>query len=145
MALEKNKLKNNEQLNLNQLSSIKNNIYKTTIKHHYNNLFDNENNCSLNDYLNLYNNNNNYINLDNNISNDDLPVTNSNIQDNNKLNITQNSPDAINKRLVHVETINNNLNESFEAITEEKRKEYKNKIILNEELFNTYIKKKYQK
>ena len=143
LTLEKNKLKNNEQLNLNQLSSIKNNIYKTTIKQDYNNLFDNENNCSLNDYLNIYNNNNNE-NLDNNISNDDSPITNNNIQDNNKLDIPHNSPDVINRSPSHVRNTNN-LNENLETITEEKRKEYKNKIILNEELFNTHIKEKISK
>ena len=142
LTLAKNKNNNNES-HLAQLSSIKNKIYNTTIKRDYNNLFDNENNYSLNDYLNLYNNNDNLENLDNNTLNQDSPHQenqDNNSQHKNNINdLNQNSPDLNNRSSLKNENNNNNKN-NLEMITEEKRKEYKNKMILNEELFNSHIK-----
>ncbi len=142
LTLAKNKNNNNES-HLAQLSSIKNKIYNTTIKRDYNNLFDNENNYSLNDYLNLYNNNDNLENLDNNTLNQDSPHQenqDNNSQHKNNINdLNQNSPELNNRSNLKNENSNNNKN-NLEMITEEKRKEYKNKMILNEELFNSHIK-----
>jgi hypothetical protein len=144
LTIEKNKNKNkNSESHLAQLSSIKNKIYNTTIKHDYNNLFDNEHNYSLNDYLNLYNNNDNFDNLDNNILNQDSQhhenQENTSQHKGTTINdINQNSPELAIRSPVQNE--NNNNNKNISVITEEKRKEYKNKLALNEELFNTHIK-----
>jgi hypothetical protein len=62
LTSEKNKI-NTDFHNL-----LRNKIFNTTIKKDYNNLFDNENNFSLNDYLNLEQHNEN---IDNNDENND--------------------------------------------------------------------------
>ena len=138
---EKNKLKNNNS-QINYLSSIENKNYNTTIKRDYNNLFDNENNFSLNDYLNLYQNDENE-NIDNNFSNinvNEPKEPNSPFQEFSK--VDDNMVNA-NKSPKSNQIINKN--KKLETITEERKKEYKKKSLMNEELFNTRIKEKISK
>ena len=134
---DKNKLKNNNS-QINYLSSIKNKNYNTTIKKDYNNLFDNENNFSLNDFLNIYQNDEN---IDNNFSNiNELKEKNFPVQEfsqiNNNMENISNSP-----KFNQV----SNKNKKLEKITEERKKEYIKKPLMNEELFNTHIKEKISK
>ena len=137
LTSDKNKLKNNNS-QINYLSSIKNKNYNTTIKKDYNNLFDNENNFSLNDYLNIYQNDEN---IDNNFSNiNELKEKNFPVQEfsqiNNNMENISNSP-----KFNQV----SNKNKKLEKITEERKKEYIKKPLMNEELFNTHIKEKISK
>ena len=125
---KKNEIKIDEQ-KINQLSSIKRQNYNTSIKRDYNNLFDNENNISLNDYLNLYqndeiDNNNNFSN--GNLEEDDTIPT-PKVSEKNQ-NFQKHEKSAI---------LNNNL--------EQIKEENKRKNIINEELFNTHIKDKISK
>ena len=136
---EKNKLKNNNS-QINYLSSIENKNYNTTIKRDYNNLFDNENNFSLNDYLNLYQNDEN---IDNNFSN-------VNVNEPKEPNSPFQEFSKVDKNMVHVNKNPQsnqiiNKNKKLETITEERKKEYKKKSLMNEELFNTRIKEKISK
>ena len=137
LTSDKNKLKNNNS-QINYLSSLKNKNYNTTIKKDYNNLFDNENNFSLNDFLNIYQNDDN---IDNNFSNiNELNETNFPVQEfshiNNNMENISNSP-----KFNQV----SNKNKKWEKITEERKKEYIKKPLMNEELFNTHIKEKISK
>ena len=136
LTSEKNKIKNNE-LKINQLSSIKNKNINTTIKRDYNNLFDNENNFNLNDYLDLYKNDKNDENDDNieNIFSNEVSPKESISPIHQIKDLSKNSPNINN-----IIKKKNNL----ETIIEERKKESKNKI-LNEELFNTHIKEKISK
>ena len=126
----------NDNKKINQLSSIKKQNYNTTIKRDYNNLFDNENNISLNDYLNLYQNNEN----DNNIcSNENLDQENSTpkISEKNQNSSKYEKSTSLNKK--------RNLEEIVEESIKENKKENRKKLIMNEELFNTHIKDKISK
>ena len=100
---KKNEIKIDEQ-KINQLSSIKRQNYNTSIKRDYNNLFDNENNISLNDYLNLYqndeiDNNNNFSNgnleEDNTIPSPKVSEKNQNFQKHEKSAILNNNLEQI--------------------------------------------------
>ena len=137
LTSDKNKLKNNNS-QINYLSSLKNKNYNTTIKKDYNNLFDNENNFSLNDFLNIYQNDEN---IDNNFSNiNELKETNFPVQEFSKIN---NNMENISKSPEFNQV--SNKNKKLEKITEERKKEYIKKPLMNEELFNTHIKEKISK
>ena len=137
LTSDKNKLKNNNS-QINYLSSIKNKNYNTTIKKDYNNLFDNENNFSLNDFLNIYQNDEN---IDNNFSNiNELKETNFPVQEFSQIN---NNMENISKSPEFNQVSNKNI--KLEKITEERKKEYIKKPLMNEELFNTHIKEKISK
>ena len=150
LTSEKNKIKNNE-LKINQLSSIKNKNINTTIKRDYNNLFDNENNFNLNDYLDLYKNDKNDKN-DKDDKNDKNDKNDDNIENNfsNEVSPKESiSPiHQIKDLSKNSPNINNNIKKknNLETIIEERKKESKKKNkILNEELFNTHIKEKISK
>ena len=137
LTSDKNKLKNNNS-QINYLSSLKNKNYNTTIKKDYNNLFDNENNFSLNDFLNIYQNDEN---IDNNFSNiNELKETNFPVQEFSQIN---NNMENISKSPEFNQV--SNKNKKLEKITEERKKEYIKKPLMNEELFNTHIKEKISK
>ena len=134
LTSEKNKIKTNDSFN-----SLRNQIFNTAIKRDYSNLFDNENNFSLNDYLNLYQNDEN---INNDILNDGSPQDNyypdNNITDMNK------KFSEIKKSPLSNTNINND-KKNLEIIEEKEKIKNKNRIILNEELFNTRIKEKISK
>ena len=137
LTSEKNKVKNDG----NQLILDKSKNYNTTSKRDYGNLFDNQNDCSLNDYLNLYQND---VNIDNNSLNIDSPKENnqSPTKDNSKL--IKNFSNENNDNIMTVSNGIINKNKNLETIKEEGKNENKN-ITLNEELFNTHIKEKISK
>ena len=138
LTSEKNKLKNNNS-QINYLSSIKNKNYNnTSIKIDCDNLFVNENNFSLNDYLNLYQNDDN---IENNCSNvNEHKENNSPAKEFSKIN---NNLDKISKSPKFSQAINKN--KKLEIIIEERKKENIKRPLMNEELFNTHIKKKISK
>lgn len=131
LTSEKNKI-NTDFHNL-----LRNKIFNTTIKKDYNNLFDNENNFSLNDFLNLEQNNEN---MDNNVENNDYSSKDNNSPNNmNDLDI-HNSSITPSRNSESDHDLNNKKN-----LTDEKINKKKNTIILNEEIFNSRIKNKISK
>ena len=134
LTSEKNKIKTNDSFN-----SLRNQIFNTAIKRDYSNLFDNENNFSLNDYLNLYQNDEN---INNDILNDGSPQDNY-YPDNNITDMNKNFSE-IKKSPLSNTNINND-KKNLEIIEEKEKIKKKNRIILNEELFNTRIKEKISK
>ena len=135
LTSDKNKFKNKG------IQSVKDKNYNTTIKRDYNNLFDNQNDYSLNDYLNLYQNDEI---IDNNILNNNSPQNNN--QSPTK-DILKNNNNSINANNTNISSASNgiiNKNKNLETIKEERKKESK-RISLNEQLFNTHIKEKISK
>ena len=135
LTSEKNKI-NTDFHNL-----LRNKIFNTTIKKDYNNLFDNENNFSLNDYLNIEQNNEN---IDNNDANNDYSSQGNhspnNLNDLDQYKNSSNTPDVSSES-------DHNLNnkKNLDEITDEKINKKKNNVVLNEELFNSRIKNKISK
>jgi len=135
LTSEKNKI-NTDFHNL-----LRNKIFNTTIKKDYNNLFDNENNFSLNNYLNLEQNNEKIYN--NSLSNEYSSQGNHSSNNMNDLEIIKNSPSIPDGSSESEHNLNNKIN--LEKITDEKINKKRNTIILNEELFNSRIKNKISK
>ena len=135
LTSEKNKI-NTDFHNL-----LRNKIFNTTIKKDYNNLFDNENNFSLNNYLNLEQNNEKIYN--NSLSNEYSSQGNHSSNNMNDLEIIKNSPSIPDGSSESEHNLNNKKN--LEKITDEKINKKRNTIILNEELFNSRIKNKISK
>ena len=143
LTSDKNKIENNK-FKINQLSSLKNSNFNTTIKRDYNNLFDNENNfnLNLNDYLEKDDN------FENHISNDNSQKEKENISHSHQnLDLQKNTRDINKNEREHIFKIDKVKDNKLEIIIEERKKEKEtnNKILLNDGLFNTNIKDKISK